>query len=121
MLANSTNDGNVGEGDTEPDDAQGEEPPRNWYFMTAFAGALVLIGAATVFYHFEEDWSWVDSFDFSTIAVTTVGFGDLTPTTDISKLVTVFYVFTGISLIAAVLNERLKRRTERRVAKRQWR
>lgn len=63
----------------------------------------------TVVYHFAEDWSWVDSLYFCTIAVTTVGFGDLAPTTDATKLFTVFYVFTGISLFSLVLDERLRR------------
>ena len=60
-------------------------------------------------YRFIEDWSWVDSFYFSSVALTTVGFGDLTPSTDASKLFTVFYVFTGISLFSLVLDERLRR------------
>lgn len=34
----------------------------------------------------------MDSLYFSVIAVTTVGFGDITPSTDASKLFTIFYV-----------------------------
>ncbi|MBG7606174.1 MAG: two pore domain potassium channel family protein [Actinobacteria bacterium] len=43
-------------------------------------------------YRILEDRSWVDSFCSCTVAVTTVGFGDLTPSTDASKLFTVFYI-----------------------------
>ena len=64
---------------------------------------------ATVVYRLAEEWSWVDSFYFSAVAVTTVGFGDLSPTTDATKLFTVFYIFMGISLLAGVLNETLRR------------
>jgi hypothetical protein len=49
----------------------------------------------------------------SAIAVTTVGFGDLSPTTDVTKLFTVFYVVVGISLTGVVLNERLRRHADR--------
>lgn len=70
--------------------------------------ALLVLAMGTVVYHFIEDWSWVDSFYFSSVALTTVGFGDLTPSTDVSKLFTVFYIFTGISLIGGVLNAFLK-------------
>ncbi len=70
--------------------------------------ALLVLAMGTVVYHFIEDWSWVDSFYFSSVALTTVGFGDLTPSTDASKLFTVFYIFSGISLIGAVLNAFLK-------------
>jgi hypothetical protein len=38
-----------------------------------------------------------------------VGFGDLTPSTDGSKLFTVFYVLSGISIISLWLSERLRR------------
>ena len=72
--------------------------------------ALLVLATGTVVYHYVEDWSWVDSFYFSSVALTTVGFGDLTPTTDASKLFTVFYIFSGISLIGAVLNAFLKLR-----------
>ena len=71
------------------------------------AAALVLVG--TIVYGVVEDWSWVDSLYFSVVAVTTVGFGDLTPSTDGSKLFTVFYVLSGISIISLWLNERLRR------------
>ena len=65
-------------------------------------------------YRLLEDWSWVDSLYFSVVAVTTVGFGDITPSTDASKLFTVVYIVTGISLITTYLNLRLKRRAGRR-------
>ena len=86
-----------------------EPAPRQQTYRVAVATAVGLVAVATVVYRFGEDWSWVDSFYFSTVAVTTVGFGDLTPTTDATKLFTVFYVLTGIPLIGVVLAERLRR------------
>jgi len=82
---------------------------RQHTYKVALAAAVSIITTATIVYRLAEDWSWVDSFYFSAIAVTTVGFGDLSPTTDFTKLFTVAYVFVGISLIAIVLNERLRR------------
>jgi hypothetical protein len=41
-----------------------------------------LASVGTIVYNFLEDWSWVDSLYFATVAVTTVGFGDLVPTGD---------------------------------------
>lgn len=80
--------------------------------------AVVLLSTGTVFYHLFEGWSWVDSFYFSSIAVTTVGFGDLVPNSDPAKLFTVFYVFSGIAIITSFLNARLRRhaRSVRRAA-----
>ena len=68
-----------------------------------------------VVYRLLEDWSWVDAVYFSVVAVTTVGFGDLTPTTDVSKLFTVVYVLTGISIITTYLHARMGRRGRKRV------
>jgi len=78
------------------------------------SGALTLILFATVVYHFIEDWSWVDSLYFSTVAVTTVGFGDLVPTTDGSKLFTVVYILAGVSVITTYLHMRLQYRMGKR-------
>jgi len=75
--------------------------------------SLFVLGLGTVVYRILEDWSWVDSFYFSVVTLTTVGFGDLSPTTTVSKLFTVFYIFSGISLIGALLNEFLKRHARR--------
>ena len=79
--------------------------------------SLLVLAIGTVVYRILEDWSWVDSFYFSAVALTTVGFGDLSPTTDASKIFTVFYIFSGISLIGVLLNEFMKRHA-RRVAAR---
>ena len=80
--------------------------------LAASAAALVTVG--TVAYWFLEDWSWVDSLYFSTVAVTTVGFGDLAPSTDGSKLFTVLYLLIGIAIITTFLNARMRRAGERR-------
>ena len=68
------------------------------------AGALVLILAlGTVVYHYVEGWSWVDAFYFSAVAGSTVGFGDLSPTTNGSKLFTVLYIFSAMAIITTFL------------------
>ena len=74
------------------------------------AAALFILATGTVVYHYLEEWSWIDSFYFSAVAVTTVGFGDLTPTTDGAKLFTVAYIFAGIATITSYINVTLKRR-----------
>lgn len=82
-------------------------------FKALAASALGLLVVGTVVYHLLEGWSWVDSLYFSTVAVTTVGFGDLTPSTDGSKLFTVLYILSGVSIITTYLNARMRRRGER--------
>jgi voltage-gated potassium channel len=41
----------------------------------------------------------VDAFYFSVTTLTTVGLGDLAPTTTVGKLFTVIYIFAGLSII----------------------
>ena len=79
--------------------------------LTGLAIGLLAIG--TVAYRLLEDWSWVDSLYFSVVAVTTVGFGDLTPSTDVSKLFTVVYILSGITIITTYLRMRMGRRGSR--------
>ena len=83
-------------------------------YRVLLAAALGLLAIGTVVYRLLEDWSWVDSFYFSVVAVTTVGFGDITPSTDGSKLFTVLYILSGIGIITTYLKARLERRQKKR-------
>lgn len=97
---------------------QETSPPGMWdehVYKILSASALLLLGTGTVVYHFLEGWTWVDSLYFSVVAVTTVGFGDLAPSTDPSKLFTVGYVLVGIGIITTYLNARLQQRGRKRI------
>ncbi len=83
------------------------------------AAALTLLLVGTIAYRLMEDWSWVDSLYFSVVAVTTVGFGDLAPTTDGAKLFTVFYLMSGITIISLWLNQRLQSRAKNLAGRKQ--
>jgi hypothetical protein len=105
---------------TSPSEPEGAESLAQSNRVAQVIGALglLVLGVGTIVYRILEDWSWVDSLYFSTVTLTTVGFGDLAPSTDASKLFTVFYIFSGISLIGAMVNEFSKRhgrRARRRV------
>ena len=81
---------------------------RHTYKMLA-ASAVFLVASGTVIFSLLEDWSLVDSFYFCVVTVTTVGFGDITPDTDVAKLVSVVYIVFGISIISTFLDARLKK------------
>jgi voltage-gated potassium channel len=60
-----------------------------------------LLGSGTLFYIIVEGWSFVDALYFSTIVLTTVGLGDVAPTSDAGKLFTTAYVLIGIGVLVA--------------------
>lgn len=62
--------------------------------------AVQLVGGA-VFYHVTEGWRWVDAFYFCVATLTTVGYGDITPATDLGKIFTMVYLVTGIGLFVS--------------------
>ena len=91
----------------------------------SFRSVLFLVSvtlvSGTIFYHRVEHWSWVDAVYFCVATISTVGYGDLTPKTDLGKIFTCFYIVGGIGLFVAfvtfiangVLREFSKKRTGR--------
>ena len=60
---------------------------------------LTYFSVGCVAYNWLEGWSPVDSVYFLTVMATTVGYGDLTPTTDAGKLFTAVYALIGITTV----------------------
>ena len=50
-----------------------------------------------------EGWNYTDSFYFTGITVATIGYGDITPVTDVGKIFTVFFGFAGIGIALFVI------------------
>ena len=62
------------------------------------------IGLGTLICHFVEGWSWLDSLYFSVITLTTIGYGDFSPQTDLGKIFTLPYIVVGVALILGFFN-----------------
>jgi hypothetical protein len=75
--------------------------PAHQAFLLAVVVVLVV---GVVFYRLAEGWSLADSLYFTVIALSTIGFGDLAPTTTFSRLFTVLYAIVGVGLIGAAVN-----------------
>ena len=57
----------------------------------------------TLFYWRFEEWSVVEALYFSVVTLTTVGYGDLSPTTDATRIFTIVYILTGFGVLVALL------------------
>ena len=79
-------------------------------YRAVFIWMLIILLLGTVFYHFAEGWSWLDSFYFSVITLSTVGYGDFSPTTAIAKIFTSAYIFLGISIFVSFASMLAKER-----------
>lgn len=67
--------------------------------------AIAVISIGSVVYMLIERWSPVDAVYFCVVTLATVGYGDLHPTTDGGKLFTIFYIVSGLGIIAAFITE----------------
>ncbi len=65
------------------------------------AGALVLTG--TIFYWRAEDWTIIEALYFSVVTLTTIGYGDFTPTSAGTQIFTIIYILTGLGVFVALL------------------
>lgn len=63
--------------------------------------AVLLIMGGTVFYTVIEDLRPLDAAYFSVTTLTTVGFGDVTPTTDAGKVFAMMFVLLGVGILLA--------------------
>jgi voltage-gated potassium channel len=77
-------------------------------FRQAETRALLLLAAlilviGVVFYTRVEHWSLLNATYFCVITLGTVGYGDITPTTDLGKAFTTLYVIVGLSVIGGFL------------------
>ena len=62
--------------------------------------AIALI-VGTIFYREVEGWTLLDSLYFCVMTLSTIGFGDLAPTEEVSKAFTIIFALLGIGLFAS--------------------
>ncbi len=58
--------------------------------------AIIFLGAYA--YQQVENWRYLDSVYFMVVTVTTIGYGDIVPKTDIGKIFTMIFPFIGIAM-----------------------
>ena len=70
------------------------------------AVAVVAVFLVVTWYAYSalgENWSFIDTMYFASGTVTTVGFGDLVPTSDGARVFTIFFMIIGVGFVAISL------------------
>jgi len=73
-------------------------------FRPIFGSVLVVLTVGTLVFKQLEGWSLIDSLYFSVVTLATVGYGDLTPSTDTAKLFSIFYIFVGVGILGVFIS-----------------
>jgi voltage-gated potassium channel Kch len=76
--------------------AEFTEIKNNLYVSIALVIIIYILG--TVFYHYIEGWSYLESVYFVTMTITTIGYGDFVPKTEIGMVFSIFLALIGISV-----------------------
>lgn len=108
-----------------PDSKESKIKTAKYVFLTlkqALMNSIVIIAIGSMGFYFIERMSVVDSFYFTTVLLTTVGYGDIYPVTNGGKLFATIYVLVAgtvllnnMSLISMIPLELRKRRIEKAV------
>ena len=77
--------------------------------------ALLIIICGILFYHHYEGLTWVDSWYFVMVTLTTVGYGDISPQTKLGKFITPIFILIGIGIITSLVTGINKYIMKRRV------
>jgi len=81
--------------------------------VTALTIVILIVG--TIFYHYSEGWTWIESIYFCVVSLATVGYGDLHPTNDVSRIFTIFYILAGVGILVSFFSAQSSRFIERRM------
>ena len=87
-------------------------------FQVIFSSVVILLIGGALFYRWAEHWSFLDALYFCMMTITTIGYGDLAPSTPASKIFTIAYSFLGIGMFvvlaariaSTVINYRIDKR-----------
>jgi len=63
---------------------------------------VIMLTGSTLFYSSIEGWRTIDALYFSVMTMSTIGYGDLIPTTDLSKIFTIFFTFLSVGIFVSI-------------------
>jgi len=76
---------------------------RSFRMWNAWVAVFFWILVGSTFFYFTEHWTLIDCFYFSISTLTTVGYGDLVPQSQLGRLFAGFYILFGVGTVLASL------------------
>ena len=73
-------------------------------FFLIFSLAAIILGG-TIFFHVVEGWRWLDAYFFTVVTLSTVGYGELVPATDLGRIGTTVFIFIGLGVFAVAIQQ----------------
>ncbi|MEB8388327.1 potassium channel family protein [Rhodobacteraceae bacterium KMM 6894] len=73
--------------------------------LTLISVLAGIIGIGTVFFRWAEGWSWLDSYFFTVVTLSTVGYGNFVPVTVSGKIGTTVFIFLGLGVFALFIQQ----------------
>ncbi|APZ54394.1 potassium channel family protein [Salipiger abyssi] len=73
--------------------------------LTLVATVLGIIAIGTVYFHLIEGWSWLDSYFFTVVTLSTVGYGNHIPVTVAGKIGTTVFILLGLGIFAVAVQQ----------------
>ncbi len=76
----------------------------DWELRGLTIFGIIILAVGSVFYMQIEGWDFWQALYFCVTSLTTVGYGDLYPTSDLSRIFTTFYILIGVGFILGFVN-----------------
>ncbi len=78
---------------------------RQFKAHTVIISLVGIVVLGTVFFHLAEGWSWLDSYFFTVITISTVGYGKLVPVTPLGMIGTTAFIFVGLGIFVVAIQQ----------------
>ncbi len=73
--------------------------------LTLLMTLVAVVLGGTVFFHYVEGWRWLDAYFFTVVTLSTVGYGELVPATDLGRIGTTVFIFVGLGVFAVAIQQ----------------
>lgn len=72
-------------------------------FRRLLGVVVLMLSAGAHIYHRLEGWSYLNALYFTVITLTTIGYGDFTPQTNLGKIFSMLYILLGLGVLGALI------------------